>query len=462
MQKALAWKIALVLILALLVQLPLGMIDGLTAERKARRDSVVADIARSAAEAQTLAAPVLLVPYTRRTTQVTTRSDDSGRKQSVSRERIRKGWVALLPETLAIDGALRLQTKRRGLYAARLYTGELELRGRFVVPPEHPIRRSDPDVEWGHALLVIGLSDPRGIREGVRIDWDGAPRALLPGGADALPVLARGIHADLGPVSHTPATAPAEHRFRITLALRGSQRLDIVPLGRSTRVALASDWPHPSFTGRLLPEADTRISDDGFAATWATTHYASNLAQALQGCLRTKRCDDYARSAFGVAFIEPVDLYLTLERAVKYGFLFIGLTFAAFFLFELLAGLAIHPIQYALVGVALAVFFLLLLSLSEHLAFAQSYACAALACVALIGFYLRFVLGGARRGLLFGAALGGLYALLYAILRLEDHALLMGSTLLFALLAATMIGTRRVDWYRVGPPRGGAASSTTA
>lgn len=462
MQKALAWKIALVLLLALLVQLPLGMIDGLTAERKARRDGVVADIARSAAEAQTLAAPVLLVPYTRRSTQVTTRSDDGGRTQSVSREQIHKGWVALLPETLAIDGALRLQTKQRGIYTARLYTGELELHGRFVVPPDHPINRGGPDTTWGRALLVIGVSDPRGIREGLRIEWDGAPLGLLPGGTNDVPVLARGIHAELGPLSNPAATAPLEHRFRIKLALRGSQRLDIVPLGRSTRVALASDWPHPSFTGRLLPEAGTRISEAGFAATWATTHTATNLAQALQGCLRTKRCDDYAGSAFGVAFIEPVDLYLTLERALKYGFLFIGLTFAAFFLFELLAGLAIHPIQYALVGVALAVFFLLLLSLSEHLAFAFSYAFAALACVALIGFYLSFVLRGARRGLLFAAGLGGLYALLYAILRLEDHALLMGSALLFALLAATMIGTRRIDWYRVGLPRSGAARTTAA
>jgi inner membrane protein len=458
MQKVLAWKIALVMILALLVQLPISMIDGLTAERKARRDGVVADIARSAAEAQQLAGPVILVPFTHRSMQVTTRIDDSGRRQSVSREKISKGWVALLPETLAIDGALRLQTKRRGIYAARLYTGELELHGRFVVPADHPIHRADRETTWGRALLVVGVSDPRGIREGVRIEWDGAPLALLPGGAEDVPVLARGIHADLGPLSNPAATAPVEHRFRIKLSLRGSQRLDIVPLGRSTRVALASDWPHPSFTGRLLPDADTRISDAGFAATWATTHFATNLAQALQGCLRTKRCDDYAGSVFGVAFIEPVDLYLTLERAVKYGFLFIGLTFAAFFLFEVLAGLAIHPIQYALVGVALAVFFLLLLSLAEHLAFALSYALAALACVALIGFYLSFVLRGRRRGLLFAAALGGLYALLYAILRLEDHALLMGSALVFALLAATMIGTRRVDWYRAGPPRAGTAT----
>jgi inner membrane protein len=449
MQKVLVWKIAIVLFLALLVQLPIGMVDGLTAERKARRDGVVADIARSAAEAQQLAGPLILVPYTHRSMQVTTRTDDSGRSHSTHRERLRKGWVALLPETLEIDGALRLQTKRRGIYRARLYTGQLELRGHFVVPPEHRIHRGGPEYEWGRARLVVAVSDPRGLREGARIEWDGVPLALHPGGAET-PALASGIHADLGALSNPAAAQALQHRFRITLALRGSQRLDVLPLGRTTRVALASDWPHPSFTGRLLPEANTQVSEAGFAATWASSHFATDLAQVLQDCLDTKRCDDYARNAFGVAFIEPVDLYLTLERAVKYGFLFIGLTFAAFFLFEVLARLAIHPIQYALVGIALAVFFLLLLSLAEHLAFALSYAVAALACVALIGFYLSFVLQGARRGLLFAAGLGSLYALLYAVLRLEDH----------ALLAATMIGTRRVDWYRVAPAHGGAASAT--
>lgn len=459
MQKVLAWKIAIVMIVALLVQLPMSMIGGLTAERKARRDGVVADIARSAAEAQQLAGPLILVPYTHRSMEVTTRSDDSGRSHSTRRERLRKGWVALLPEALEIDGALRLQTKRRGIYRARLYSGQLELRGHFVVPPGHRIHRSGPEYEWGRARLVVGVSDPRGLREAARVEWDDVPLALHPGGAEA-PALASGIHADLGALSNPAAAQAREHRFRISLALRGSQRLEILPLGRTTRVALASDWPHPSFTGRLLPEADTRVSEAGFAATWATSHFATNLAQALQDCLDSARCADYARNAFGVAFIEPVDLYLTLERAMKYGFLFIGLTFAAFFLFEVLARLAIHPIQYALVGIALAVFFLLLLSLSEHFAFAPSYALAALACVALIGFYLSFVLQGARRGLLFAAGLGTLYALLYAVLRLEDHALLMGSALIFALLAATMIGTRRVDWYRVAPAQGGAASAT--
>jgi inner membrane protein len=457
MQKALAWKIGIVMALALLVQIPLTMIDSLTAERKAARNSVVADIARSAAEAQQLAGPAILVPYTRRSTQLTTRTDDAGHTRSIRKERVSKGWIALLPETLAIDGAIHLQTKQRGIYTARLYDAQLELRGRFVIPPDHRIHRSGNEIEWGRAVLVVGVTDPRGVRDGVRLEWDGAPLQLLPGGADA-PVLRTGIHADLGLLSRPGTTETAQHRFSVKLALRGTQRLDILPLGRATRVALASDWPHPSFTGRLLPEADTRVSNVGFAATWATTHFATNMEDALKDCLRTKRCDDFRRNAFGVGFIEPVDLYLTLERAVKYGFLFIGLTFAAFFLFEVLARLAIHPIQYALVGVALAVFFLLLLSLSEHFAFAFAYAIAAFACVALIGVYLGTVLRGARRGALFAAGLGGLYALLYAILRLEDHALLMGSTLVFALLAATMIGTRRVDWYRVGPAPATAAA----
>ncbi|MDX1376232.1 MAG: cell envelope integrity protein CreD [Burkholderiales bacterium] len=450
MQKVLAWKIAVIVLLGLVVQLPIGMVESLTAERKARRDGVVADIARSAAEAQRLAAPVILLPYTHRSMQLTTRTDEHGRTQATRRERVREGWVALLPESLEIDGALRLQTKHRGIYRARLYGGTLELRGQFVLPAEHRIHKSGPEYAWGRARLVVALSDPRGLREGTRIEWDGTALALHPGTAE-VPALAQGVHADLGPLSNPAATQARRHSFRITLALRGSQRLDILPLGRTTRVALASDWPHPSFTGRQLPEPDTRVGAEGFAATWSTTHFATNIAQALQGCLDTKRCDDFGRDAYGVAFIEPVDLYLTLERALKYGFLFVGITFAAFFLFEVLARLAIHPVQYALVGVALAVFFLLLLSLAEHLAFALSYAIAALACVALIGFYLGCVLRGARRGLLFAAALGGLYALLYAVLRLEDHALLMGSALVFALLAAAMIGTRRVDWYRVGP-----------
>jgi inner membrane protein len=242
-------------------------------------------------------------------------------------------------------------------------------------------------------------------------------------------------------------SARATHEFRIALSLLGTEKLDIVPVGATTAVSLRSPWPHPSFGGRILPEAGTKVSGEGFSANWRTSHFATNLAQLHQRCVATHQCDAFTQHSLTVSFIEPVDLYQTVERAVKYGFLFIGLTFAAFFLFEILKRLAIHPIQYALVGIALAVFFLLLVSLSEHLGFGPAYAIAAACCVALIGYYVGHVLKNMRRGAIFGFALAALYGLLYVVLRLEDHALLMGSLLVFACVAAALVATRRVDWY---------------
>jgi inner membrane protein len=230
-----------------------------------------------------------------------------------------------------------------------------------------------------------------------------------------------------------------------------------VPVGAATSVSLSSKWPHPGFGGRILPEAGTRVSSDGFSAQWRTSHFATNLAQLHERCLQSRQCDAFNQHALALSFVQPVDLYQTVERSVKYGFLFIGLTFAAFFLLEVLQRRAIHPVQYALVGFALALFFLLLIALAEHLGFALAYAIAASACVALNGYYIAHALQSARRGAAFGVALAALYGLLYVILRAEDHALLMGSALVFACLALAMIATRRVDWYAIGaqPPTEG-------
>jgi inner membrane protein len=196
-----------------------------------------------------------------------------------------------------------------------------------------------------------------------------------------------------------------------------------------------------------LPDAGTKVSRDGFAAQWRTSHFATNLSQLHQRCVQSRQCDAFNQHSLTVSFVQPVDLYQTVERSVKYGFLFIGLTFAAFFLFEVLKRLAIHPVQYALVGLALAIFFLLLISLSEHLGFAAAYLIASASCVALNGYYVAHVLKSVRRGALFGLALSALYGLLYVLLRVEDHALLMGSMLVFACVASAMVATRRVDWY---------------
>ncbi|MEO8143288.1 MAG: cell envelope integrity protein CreD [Betaproteobacteria bacterium] len=447
MQKTLLWKIALIGIVALLLLIPVDMIRGLVAERKQARDGVIAGIARGSSEAQRIVGPVLYVPWTRRGTETTTSTDDSGRSRTSSKEKVEHGQVVLLPSTLLVDGKIYLQQKHRGIYKAHVYALEATLRGSFAIPPGLGISEGTGALEWGRAYLVLGIHDTRGIRDRIQLDWSGTQPALFPGGVDAAGV-ANGLHADLGVLAASKNSVT--HEFRFALSLLGTERLDIVPVGAVTTVSLASPWPHPSFTGRILPDSGTRISSDGFAATWRTSHFATNLAQLHQRCVQSRQCDAFQQHSLAVSFIEPVDLYQTVERAVKYGFLFIGLTFAAFFLFEVLQRLAIHPFQYALVGSALAIFFLLLIALSEHIGFALAYVAAGGSCVALLGYYVAHVLHSLRRGAGFAASLACLYGLLYVLLRAEDHALLMGSILVFAAMAATMVATRRVDWYTVG------------
>ncbi|MGH8765278.1 MAG: cell envelope integrity protein CreD, partial [Burkholderiales bacterium] len=434
-------------LVALLLQIPVEMIRGLVLERKQARDGVLADIARGTSEAQRIVGPVLYIPYTRRSQESTTTIDENGRSRVVSREKIEQGQVALLPDKLAIDGGIDLQEKHRSLYKAHLYTLTAKLRGSFTLPAGLGIQASAGLLELGRAQLVLGILDTRGIRDRIKLDWDSAPATLEPGGLDAAG-LASGVHADLGVLG--AGKGPQTHEFRVELALIGTERLDFVPVGAVTTVSLASSWPHPGFVGRILPDAGTQISKDGFAATWRTSHFATNLGQLYQRCTRSRQCDSFLQHTLGVSFVQPIDLYQTVERSVKYGFLFILLTFSVFFLFEVLQCLAIHPMQYALVGAALAIFFLLLISLSEHLGFSLAYVIATLACVTLLGYYTGHILRSARHGLAFGAALTALYGLLYVLLRSEDHALLMGSLLVFACLAAAMVATRRVDWYALG------------
>ncbi|HUK05707.1 MAG TPA: cell envelope integrity protein CreD [Burkholderiales bacterium] len=450
MQKSLWLKIGLVGLVALLLQIPAEMVRGLIAERKQAREGVLADIARGTSEAQSVIGPVLYVPWTRRSQEAISTTDETGRTRTATREKLERGQIALLPETLQVDGDIALQTKHRGIYEAQLYTLQARLRGSFMLPAGLGVAAGPGSLDWGRAQLVLGLRDTRGIREPIRIEWDGVQPPLEPGGS-AGAGLASGIHADLGVLrAEAAATAPTRHEFLVELTLLGTGRLDIVPVGATSSVALASRWPHPSFAGRILPEAGGTLTKDGFAASWRTSHFATNLAQLYQQCVQSHQCDAFQTYSLGVSFYQPVDLYQTVERSVKYGFLFIGLTFAAFFLFEVLRRLAIHPVQYLLVGFALALFFLLLLALAEHVGFAAAYAIATAACVGLQGYYVGHVLRSARRGLAFGGTLAGLYGLLYVLLRSEDHALLMGALLVFAALAAAMIATRRVDWNALG------------
>jgi inner membrane protein len=248
------------------------------------------------------------------------------------------------------------------------------------------------------------------------------------------------VHAML--VEGTGADGRIAFPLRLDFALRGTELLAIAPLADDNRVVLDSPWPHPQFNGDFLPRAH-RIDAKGFHAEWDVSSLASG-AQAQYRAGGDKHVD-----AIGLSLVEPVNLYSKVDRATKYGLLFVLLTFTGFFMLEAIKQLPIHPVQYALVGLALAIFFLLLLSLSEHIAFAWAYLSAAVACVGLIGFYLGNVLRSRARGLGFAAMLGLLYAALYGLLVSEDNALVLGAGLLFAILAAIMVATRKVDWYQV-------------
>ncbi|WP_162301484.1 cell envelope integrity protein CreD, partial [Cognatilysobacter segetis] len=250
----------------------------------------------------------------------------------------------------------------------------------------------------------------------------------------------------------------------LDLQLAGAESLAVVPIGKRNRIDLASTWRHPSFQG--LSPWRSRIDATGFRAQWQVASVATDAQrQYLAGRGTVPFGDPSAARAdpgvgvdtLGVVLADPVDAYTQADRATKYGVLFVVLTFVGFFMFELVKQVRIHPIQYGLVGLALVIFFLLLVSLSEHVAFGLAYLAASVACIGLIGFYLSAVLRSAARGTAFAAMLALLYAALYGLLISEDNALVLGAGLLFAILAGIMIVTRRVDWYRLGAPSPGAA-----
>ena len=431
-------KIAAILILTLLLLVPMVRIRGLIHERQGLRDQVLADVARSDAGAQTLTGPILIVPWHRTVHEHVAGSGD--RPVTVAREV--QGELRLLPELMDLTGRLGTEERQRGIYKARVYRAETQLTGRFEVPANYGVTEDVASYRFGAARLVLGISDIRGIGNALTLRADGNDIPFAPGTGTAL--FASGVQAPL------PATAARSVEFEIGLTLAGTREFNVVPVGRESRVHLESDWPHPSFVGEFLP-VKRDVGSAGFSADWQTSFFATNMEDVLARCSDAAAgCEALVADHFGVSFIDPVDQYLKSERAAKYAFLFIGLTFAGFFLTEVLRRVSVHPIQYGLVGLALAMFFLLLLSLSEHMGFGLAYLVAAVACVGLISYYVRHVLGSAGQGLAFGVALASLYGLLYGILSSEDYALLMGSLLVFGLLAMVMVLTRRVSWSNLG------------
>ena len=455
MQKTLLLKALITAVLALLLLVPLQMIHSTVVERQARQAAVVQEVAASSSGAQTLAGPVLVFPYTLERTEVVMEDATGGPAGSsrVRREYQRRtaGQWVVLPSDADWETQASTDYKRRGLFKALVYDLTAKVNGRFEVPavPALPDAGEGASVTWGTPFISVLIKDTRGLSSAPRLTLDGQGLNFRNG--SGLAVMPSGIRAELAAVKPGVALSLP---FSLTFSVRGTESLNFIPLAGTTRVALASVWPHPSFSGSFLPTPrDQEIGADGFRAVWEVTALAAKAPAAFVAA--GNECG--LCESFGVRFVEPVNVYSMADRALKYGFLFVALSFVAFFLFELLKSLRIHPAQYLLVGLALALFFLLLLSLSEHIAFGLAYLIAAGAGIALQGFYLSYVLGSVGRGLGLAGLLAALFGALYGLLVSEDLALLMGSLLLFGLLALVMVMTRRLDWYALGPVERGTA-----
>lgn len=429
------WKPVTIGFLILLLWIPLLMVRSLISERQQRRSSVVHSVAATWGRSQTLGGPILTVPYKEYLI------DPQGR----TREQRRLAYF--LPDALRIEGTVAPERRSRGIFDVVVYRADLRWSGTFSRPSFDDWNVPAANVLWNEAFLSLGVPDMRGIRRGTVLHWQGRPLSLAPGGSES-GLWASGMRVPIRDLSG-PQARPS-YAFRFDLSLDGSGELRFLPFGKQNTVSLKSSWPDPSFTGAFLPEKRA-IGQKGFEAVWNVAYFGRSYPQQWRSPDTEKVAPEWARdaSAFGVELFLPVDVYQKSERSVKYGMLFLLLTFLTFFLYEVFSPFALHPVQYLLVGSALCLFYLLLLSFSEHIPFGVSYAIASAATIALIGGYSLAILRGRLRALVMSGVLALLYGYLYVLLQSEDYALLLGSIGLFLILALVMYVTRRIDWYGV-------------
>lgn len=429
-------RLLVVAVAAVVLLIPLEMVRSVVGERFHTYQGVVAEIAGSWSGEQRLAGPILVVPYRERVEVRDEYVTPEGERKVSHRWQSCDRRAVILPETLDVEARLEPELRRRGIYEVRVYTSELTLSGAFrdleaAIASLVPAERLEV-VEWSKAVVAVGLSDPRGIVSVEGFDLGGRAAQARPGTT---------LDGTLPTGFHVPVTGldGDDLEFRLPMVVRGSDSLRFLPLGETTRISLASTWPHPSFVGEVLP-AEREVTADGFTAEWTIPLLNRSYPQVW----RAGSAVAVDEIAAGVRLFEPVALYDLVTRAVKYGLLFIVLTFLTLGLVEVVTGARLRLVQYLLVGIALALFFLILIALAEHLGFAVAYLLAAAVVVVLNTLYCAAILGRAGIAAVVGAVLTATYGVLYLILEAEDFALLGGTALLVVALATTMWFTRRL------------------
>lgn len=440
-------RLGLIGALTLVLFIPLVMIGGLVSEREARYLEAADEISSKWGGAQTIAGPAIVLPY-----EVTEPAEVEG-----APPRVGVRFAVFLPRELRADAHAETEVRARGIFSVPVYTLNASVEGTFDRPDPSGLGIDQASVLWDRARFVVGIADVRAISDPSDLTWNGQTVEFLPGAGEFYG--GSGIHAPVAIEAASPDLA-----FAFSLSVQGSRELYFGPFAEETTLRLASNSEYPSFQGNWLP-TDHVVSESGFEAVWGVSYLGRNYPQswlstpgageAVGGEMDMK----IAGSLFGVRLGSPVDHYRMAERSVKYGGLFILLTFALVWVTEILARARIHPIQYLMLGAALAVFYLLELSLAEHIGFHAAYAVASLSILGMVAGYGLSIFRSRGRAALVAAGVAALYAFLFVLLTNQDRALLVGSVGVFAALGSIMFVTRRVDWYRgaSGPAAPGAS-----
>ena len=430
--RKLSFKLVTIGILVLILLIPRIMILSLIGERSENAGIAINEVMSKWSNSQVITGPVLTIPY----------------KKSIYNEKEEKykeviQTATFLPNTLNINGHIDPEKLYRSIYDVVVYQSEIKINGTFEYPDFTSLNILPENVIWEQARIQVAISDLRGINEEVKLNWSGEEIVFSPGlkdssiGNSGISVLVPSFPED------------SDQNFELTLGLKGSESLNFTPVGENTTVEIQSTWNDPGFIGNFLPK-ERNITSSGFDATWTVLHFNRNFPQQwtnnddLTG-FNTRGIHD---SDFGVELVSMADHYQKNTRSAKYAILIIVIIFIVFFMYEVFSKQRIHPFQYIMVGSALTLFYLLLLSITEHLGFNIAYLIASVAVLFLIILYSRTFMPKIRSSLGVGLALAACFGFIFILLQLESFALLAGSIGLFILLAVLMYATRKINWYR--------------
>ena len=452
-------RLIIVLFLILILQIPTAMLQGIISERQNLKAEATQGITSTWGTQQLVVGPKLIVPYVKKI-------QEKDKTKSILKHGV------FLPENLDISTKLDSKTRYRGIFEVPVYDSTVDISGNFKRPDLSPWGVQAEDIQWDNAELVVEISDAHAIKNQVKLDWNQKAIDFQPGlgkfprstpnSAPTIPPSSSNRWNN-PPIKNTPQQVSGIHArlkgnmtgdkfdFKLPLKLSGSERFKVAPLGQLSKVSMNSNWLNPSFQGRWLP-TERDVTPDGFSASWEIPALGRNYPQSWNNDSPVNP-NTIDSSAFGVDLLSPIDNYRLSERSIKYNFLFLVLMFAIFWMFEVISKLRLHPLQYLIVGVAMSLFYLLQLALSEHIGFQMAYWIASAGVTLLITGYSVAVLSAKRRGGIVGVVQVALYVYLYVVLANQDYSLLIGSLGLFIFLAAIMYLTRKVNWFDIGQPK---------